>query len=447
MFGAARSQDALGYVETPPPRRLSRPRKRLFITLGICLFIVLAVLGGSAWLFLGGSHLSIPVPGGGGSAGFNSPGAPGDKVLLVMGVDVSYDMATGKPGPDPFKGSRTDSMMLVRINPALKSISMVSIPRDSKVYIANEMGIDKINAAFALGGSDLTVRTVKETFGIPVDNFIVIDPRGVRQMVDALGGVTVYVEKPMKYDDNTAKLHINFTRGYHEMDGKMAEGFVRFRHDALGDIGRIRRQQRFLSAIAQKLKDPWTITRIPSLVETGSRYVLTDLSMNEMMQLAWFAKDLDWKNVRVATLPGRPSGGGISYWLVDPPAAEQVLDRLILDNPMAAERSVDQIRPLRVGIFYTANQETKVTAMETAMSKMGFEVVCKLKKNNTATQLIEHTTLVTDRSTYKLRGAYPGLDQARIIYAPIGTTYESNACSGSEDYTLQLGDDFQATRG
>jgi LCP family protein required for cell wall assembly len=136
-------------------------------------------------------------------------GSPGQKVILVMGVDAP-NISVRKKDEDSFEGTRTDTMMLVRVNSNKKRVSVVSIPRDSKVYIAGNRGIDKINAAHAIGGPDLAVQTVQDSFGIPIDNFIVINFKGVREVVDALGGIDLFIEKSMHYTDRTAKLFIDF---------------------------------------------------------------------------------------------------------------------------------------------------------------------------------------------------------------------------------------------
>ncbi len=449
-----KKQNSKKPLESPEVVSEKQKKYRLPILIFSAVALSLVLFFGIGY-FVDLPELNIPLPGSGGKTiqikTPKSPGLPPDMVLLVMGVDSNYD----SHNPNPFEGVRTDSMMLVRVSPTKKTVSVVSIPRDSKVFIGKNQGIDKINAAYAYGGAKLAVSTIENSFGIPVDNYMVINSQGIREVVDAIGGVKMFVEKPMKYRDNTAKLNIDFDKGYHHMDGEEAEGYLRFRHDALGDIGRVRRQQKFLSALVQKFKDPWMLTRIPALVQTGSKYMDTDLPTPVLMQLAWFGKDLDMDRIRVATLPGRPSTTGISYWIITSGSAELVLNRLLLDNtgPVASkklkkkpkEKSLE--KPLKVGLFYPSEFEEQLDALvESIEIQSDFKVICKTTKENRSTQIVEHTRRVNDRSTDELRGVDRRLKKARLIFAPVGTTFEMNACSSIEDYTVIIGDDMSRSK-
>lgn len=369
-------------------------------------------------------------------------GNPGQKVILLMGVDAP-NRSIRRKDEDSFEGTRTDTMMLVRVNAAKQRVAVVSIPRDSKVYISGNRGVDKINAAHALGGPELAVQTVQDSFGIPIDNYLVVNLRGVRAMVDALGGMDVFIEKPMHYTDNTAKLYINFQPGMQHLDGIKAESFLRFRHDQLGDIGRIRRQQQFIMALTKKLREPSVVFKIPELVKIAGQYVETDLSANDLLTLAFFGKDLNMNSVRTATLPGHPGGVKVSYWVIDPDPAQMILDRLVLDNPQVSYGGASNAvsGPLKVGIYYDPALTNNLPAIVKNLESKNFTVVCKSSQRRTSTQIIEHTGRVTDDLTDSLRGLDARLSNARLIFAPVGTTFENNACSVGEDYTLVLGAD------
>jgi len=365
------------------------------------------------------------------------PSAPGEKVVLVMGVDH----AIAKSDDYSFDGARTDTMMLVRFSTRNHAVSAVSIPRDSKVYLANGRGTDKINAAHALGGPNLAVATVENSFGVPVDNYVVVNFGGVKELVNTLGGVDVYIEKPMRYRDRTAKLNIDFEAGQTHLDGKAAEEFLRFRHDELGDIGRIRRQQQFVMAIAKKLKDPFMFARIPQLVGLANKYIKTNLSFNEMVQLASFMPDIKPNNMRTATLPGRPSGGSISYWLINDEAASSILNRLILSNNIHLLNGIDNSDPIKVGILYQPGFGEQLSVLTDQLTQGKFNVICKQPMRKASTQIIEHTDRTTSELSQKLQTINPNLNAARLVFAPVGSTYEITSCSGSEDYTLVIGGD------
>lgn len=236
--------------------------------------------------------------------------------VLVLGTDIVYSQAVKRNIADKtaFNG-RSDTIILARFDPYRNSITALSIPRDTFVSIPG-YGHQKINAANALGGPNLTMQTVKSLLNVPIDHFIVINLEGLVKAVNEIGGITVQIPKPMKYMDWTAKLKIELEPGYHTLTGNQAMGFVRFRHDALGDIGRVQRQQIFLGAILAKSMQPEVWSHIPQLVEIEKSYVLTDMSFSELLSLASFAKGVPKHNLLLSMLPGNFSGDG--NWSVDP---------------------------------------------------------------------------------------------------------------------------------
>ena len=151
--------------------------------------------------------------------------------ILVLGSDRRKGMAGDK--------GRSDSIMLIRIDPRTKSISMLSIPRDLRVEIPG-WGTDRINAAYSDGGAALSVSTFKTLTGLPVNHFIDINFIGFIDIVDYLGGV--YIDVDRQYFNNTAVTgysSIDLAAGYQRLNGHDALSFVRYRHDQLGDWGRM----------------------------------------------------------------------------------------------------------------------------------------------------------------------------------------------------------------
>ena len=126
---------------------------------------------------------------------FETPFSPRRQNILLLGVDSNGE------GSDIWEGTRSDTIIIVNIDPKTHSINAISIPRDSKVYLPDNKGVQKINSAHALGGINLVKKTLKETFGIKIDKYIIVHDEAVEKVVDALGGIPIYVEKPMKYHD------------------------------------------------------------------------------------------------------------------------------------------------------------------------------------------------------------------------------------------------------
>ena len=250
--------------------------------------------------------------------------------ILILGVDSNGD------NTDPFLSTRSDTILVANIDPSNHSINVISIPRDSKVYLADGKGVQKINHAHALGGIELTKKTIEETLGIKIDRYIVINAKGVRELVDVIGGIPVYIEKPLNYDDYAGKLHIHLQKGEHLLNGQQVEGFLRFRHDGLGDIGRTSRQQWFLKSLIETLKTPDIIPQIPEALKIAMTYIKTDMTLYELSHLAVFARDINLDTVEVATLPGGPSTKGvISYWILDP---EKVQETGIVTSCLLSDR-------------------------------------------------------------------------------------------------------------
>ncbi|AFY68676.1 transcriptional attenuator, LytR family [Thalassoporum mexicanum PCC 7367] len=237
--------------------------------------------------------------------------------VLILGIDRVPDAA---PGSKEIFNGRSDTIMLARFDPQSKQLNMLSIPRDTRTWVEG-LGTDKINAANVYGGVDLAQSTVSNTLdGVRIDRYLRISRAALPEVVNALGGVTVEVPQRMYYVDQTQGLYIDLHPGIQTLNGEQAEGFVRFRGDDEGDIGRIRRQQILLGAIRQKLSNPLTLTRLPGLIETLQANIDTNLSLDEMLAIAAFSSNLESNQVNTSTLSGQvsdPYAYSASYWLVD----------------------------------------------------------------------------------------------------------------------------------
>jgi len=341
--------------------------------------------------------------------GFNLPVFQQKQNILIVGVD-SNGLNT-----DPFKGTRSDTMILVNIDPSSHSVNAISIPRDSKVYLAGEHGVQKINAAHALGGIDLTIKTIEDTLGININKYVLINNDGVKKLVDALGGVPVYIEKDMYYDDYTAKLHINLKKGLHVLNGEQVEGYLRYRKDGLGDIGRTARQQWFVKAVLEKLQSPAVITKIPEVLNIATTYVRTNLSLYEMSHLAATLRNINMNDVEFATLPGGPSKKGyISYWILDPEKTQEVINRMVYrDKPTNTNKK------LVAGIMYAFDKEEEAMKIKEELTNSGYEVNCIGRAQLPHSQIIGHNAAVTGDFINWLKRQVPEIKHSQFVYDPI----------------------------
>jgi LCP family protein required for cell wall assembly len=174
---------------------------------------------------------------------------------------------------------------------------------DIPEWEGRKYGRQKVNAAHAYGGPDLVIKTLESNLCIPIHHYIRTNFEGLVGMVDEIGGVELYVEKDMDYDDNWGQLHIHLKQGWQVLDGDKAHQYSRFRHDREGDIGRIRRQQKLVEAIARKVLSTGMILKLPSLMEKAQEYITTDMRRRELMSLAMFLKEVNSDQIAMEMLP------------------------------------------------------------------------------------------------------------------------------------------------
>lgn len=343
--------------------------------------------------------------------------------ILFLGVDAS-----GSP-EDLWSGTRTDTMILVNIDPKSKSVNALSIPRDSKVYLPNDNGVNKINAAHAIGGIEMTKRTVEDTLGVRIDKYIMVHDSAVKEIVDAMDGVDIYIEKPMHYNDYSGKLHINFNKGMHHLTGQQAVEYLRFRHDALGDIGRTQRQQWFLRSLLKELQSPKTIAKIPDIIAVAKKYVKTDMSLYELSQYAGLAKHIDMDKIEVAMLPGAPNQRGyVSYWILDPEKTQEVVNRVIYRD----RYHFDENTPYTASVLYSADKQTEASALIEQLKAGGITVKCTGNVTRAHSHFSAHSNKATNEYFNWLKKKTPELEGMQFVYDPI------NYYCADTDYTVVL---------
>ena len=200
-------------------------------------------------------------------------------------------------------GYRTDAMLLVYFNPSEKELNILQIPRD--LFVDTGYASRKANALYAYGKGPLMKSVLSETFGIPIENYVVINLACFKTVVDKLGGVTMDVPFDMDYEDPAQGLSIHLKQGVQTLSGEQAEGFVRFRYGYVDmDLGRMRAQQMFLSAFAKTALDAKNITKIPGIITAVFQNMKTDFTVNDMLARAAEALTLSLEDVRIFSLPG-----------------------------------------------------------------------------------------------------------------------------------------------
>ena len=223
--------------------------------------------------------------------------------ILLLGTDLQFSAKTGKPLASE---SRTDSIILMRVDSIRQRIVLLSIPRDSFVDIPG-YGYNKINAANVFGGVKLTKKTLERLTGKHIDYYIKVNPSAVVKLVNLIGGVTIYIDKDMTYVDRAQNLYISLKQGRRRLSGDEAQDYMRFRHDATGDIGRIERQQKFLQTLFMDFAKPTNLLKAPLAIEIALSHIETDLSLSKLIRLVNFARMVSRSNILTMTATGEVS--------------------------------------------------------------------------------------------------------------------------------------------
>ncbi len=303
--------------------------------------------------------------------------------ILVMGIDRV--LTARENSPEIFTGN-SDTMLLLRLNPGENNLNMLSIPRDTRVEIPG-VGTGKINSANVKGGPALAARVVSRTLNsVPIDRYVRVSTEAFRELVDLLGGVEVFVPKPMYYVDETQKLQIDLAEGWQTLNGERAEQFARFRDSKNGDIGRVQRQQALLKALRNRLTSPKVLPHLPQIIRVMQKYIDTNLSLEEMLAVVNFGLKLEQADLKMVLLPGRfsdPEEYATSYWIMD----QEKRDRLVRDyfqvasQPLPrqplAERGADRRlhSPLKIAIQNASNSPEIGSFMAKYLQDRGFDNV------------------------------------------------------------------------
>ena len=193
--------------------------------------------------------------------------------ILAFGVD---ETKTSK---------RADTIIVLHLDNESKHIGVLSIPRDTYVKVEG-YGSTKINHAYAYGGVKLLQDTVSAFLSVPINHYIKVDLKSVSNLIDNIGGIKLNVEKDLHYIDYAGDLHIDVKKGKQTLGGDQVVQYLRFRQDNEGDIGRIRRQQTFLKAFANKLSQSGKFIELPKIMKEVSKTIKTDLSKKQMIGLS-----------------------------------------------------------------------------------------------------------------------------------------------------------------
>jgi LCP family protein required for cell wall assembly len=267
-------------------RRLPRIGWKRGIALGLGIFIV----GFSLWLYLGYRAFSNEMANANKRIDKRTRAAlTPDHGSILTTPQVTMIMGSDSRGANVMSGARSDSILLVRTDPGKHLVSMLSVPRDLYVNVPGH-GRAKINAAFAWGGPPLLIKTIRQYTGLPINHVVVVDFKGFRGLIDAVGGITVYNPWTLVSSEPFDGIYWHFRKGNIHLDGRHALAYARIRKTTNprdSDITRTERQQRVLQALSHKLVTPANILNLPSIGKALAKPLATDLTAADMLEMAW----------------------------------------------------------------------------------------------------------------------------------------------------------------
>ncbi len=255
--------------------------------------------------------------------------------ILLLGVDEG--------------GLRSDTIMLASLNGRTGKLSVMSIPRDTRVLVGRYY--QKINAAIGIGAQEvrkgnlkepeeLSVQKVKLLTGLPIHYFMSVNFDGFMEIIDALGGVEFNVPFHMKYDDPIQNLHIDLKPGLQVLNGKQAHDFVRFRKGnpgfkgyAGGDLGRIEAQQAFIKAFIQQQVTAKNILKADDIFDVVCRNVRTNYTAKDLIKHLGAIKKINSDTITMYQLPGSAQDiGGASYYICDDAKTQELVETVFMPS-------------------------------------------------------------------------------------------------------------------
>ena len=358
----------------------------------------------------------------------------------------------------------TDTIMLASYDPKTQEAALLSIPRDTFVGTSesNASPSDKINAIYNMytnkqKGLEKLLEKVRNLTDIDVRYYVMVDTKALRALVDEIGGVTFDVPIDMKYDDNRQNLHINLKAGVQKLNGDKAEQVVRFRHNNNGttypssygvqDIGRMKTQRAFLTALAKQTLVPANITKIPEFLDIAKQYVETNIDLNTIKDYVPYAVNFNTDNLKTDKLPGAAQYiNGWSFYKADKTKTAELIKELFYTQVKTDDTNGNSISGNTVSEGSTSTKLDRAKINVEVLNGSGSntnlsEFVAELKSAGYRVNKTGKTT-TTSKTAIINRGKVSDdiISDIKKILATGSSTAGSS--SGSTDVTIILGTDY-----
>ena len=338
----------------------------------------------------------------------------------------------------------TDTLLVCSYDPKTQEACMLSIPRDTYVgrnkNYAN--GNDKINSLYQID-PELLLTKVNEITGLGIKYYVKVDTKGLRDLVDSVGGVDFDVPIDMNYDDGSQNLHIHLKAGYQHLDGDKAEQVVRFRHNNDGssypfeygdqDIGRMKTQRAFISEVVKQLVKAENITKVDDFIKIANDNLESNFSLWTLKDYAPYAIDFKTENIQSGTLPGVPSKIN-ELWFYEYNRKET--DALVKEMFKTGLSNGDEKNSeIKISILNGTDDSEKTEKLKSLLKEKGYTVASTGTTTATKTTAIVNRTEQSDETSNALK---------ELI--GVGVISKSNPSSNGVDYTIIIGSDYQNTK-
>ncbi len=335
--------------------------------------------------------------------------------------------------------NRTDTMMLVSINPATKQVGVLSIPRDSRVVVP-PVGKTKIAEASFFGGVHESVSVVEKTFHVPVDYYAYMNLFQFAKIINDMGGLSVNVPQNEVYQPG-GPLGINLRKGIHHLNGQQVLEFVRFRNTSQGDIGRIQQQQQVLRDMATQLLKPTEIPHWPTLASDLLHALsYTNLSTGQLLSLGLFAKSISLSKVRFATIPGYATTHQdpyipvrLSYWHWSRHLTPLLIQNVLLGQSLTAGQRHGVVFQVESG----TNSLSPAKALASRLQQQGYTVLPVIWANHHTHHRILLINATGDRYLGQQIAGMLGPNQQQF------TAYHTTPW----DFKIVVGSDYSGSKG
>lgn len=347
--------------------------------------------------------------------------------ILLLGLDAG-DYAN-KTANNP---KRSDTMIIVRYDPDSNGVYMLSLPRDTRVMIEGQK--EKLNSAHRIGGVSLAIATIEKMLGLKIDYYARVDYTGFRSCIDAIGGIEMEIPFDMDYDAYDISIHFKKGETVH-MDGKKAEEFVRWRKNndgsgyAMGDLGRAATQQKFMLKVAEKMKTPAGIIKVPGLIETASKYVSTNMSAKTMLKYMFKLRNVDMSQIQNKVLEGEPKYiNGVSYFIYDREKSQEFLANFKDEGEKAANNEIDRSK-VSIKILNSTGIKGLAAKYKSELEELGYNV----SSIGNYSKKLEATSI----------NVYDNMDFGTAVFRDLGfgEVFENKKEAAEVDVVVILGED------